>query len=154
MAKLNVRGLKEVQKQLEQVAAETQAKVLRGAMRDAMQPVLEDAKARVPRDTGATAEGLVLGSAKVNGSSAIAVGIQIVNNSARQKQTNMAAAAFGEAQSKSLPPSRRWHFIELGTAHQAARPFLRPALIRHAAGVVARLAHAVSERVRKALKKK
>lgn len=154
MAKLDVKGLNIVQKQLEQVAEDTRAKVLRGAMREAMQPVLEDAKARVPRDTGALAEGLALASAKVQGDHAIAVGIVVVNNSARQKQATMAAAAFGESQSSSLPPSRRWHFIELGTAKDPARPFLRPALIRGASTAVARLAHAVSERVRKALRKK
>lgn len=152
MAGINLKGLKGLQKQLENVAAETRAKVLRGAMRDAMKPVLEDAKARAPRDSGALAEGLTLGSAKA-GADALAVGIVVVNNSARQKQATMAAAAFNEGQSKSLPPSRRWHFEELGTSKNGARPFLRPALYRGASGVVARFAEALSKRIRKALKK-
>lgn len=153
MAGINLKGLKAVQKQLESVAQETRAKVLRGAMRDAFKPVLDDAKARAPRDTSALAEGLTLGSAKTKGTDGLAVGIVVVNNSARQKQATMAAAAFGEGQSKAMPPSRRWHFIELGTSKDGARPFLRPALYRAAGAVVARLQEAVSKRIRKALKK-
>lgn len=152
MAGFNLKGLKAVQAQLENVAAETRVKLLRSAMREAFKPVLEEAKARVPRDSGALAEGLVIGSAKVSGE-AIAVGIVVVNNSSRQKQATTAAAAFGEAQSMGLPPSRRWHFIELGTAKRAARPFLRPALASGAAGVLESLKAAVSKRIRKALKK-
>jgi HK97 gp10 family phage protein len=152
MAGFSLKGLKAVQAQLESVAAETRVKLLRSAMREAFKPVLEEAKARVPRDSGALAEGLVIGSAKVSGE-AIAVGIVVVNNSARAKQANTAAAAFGEAQSMGVPPSRRWHFIEMGTAKRAARPFLRPALISGAAGVVEALQQAVSKRIRKALKK-
>lgn len=153
MAKLDLKGLKEVQRQLESVAQETRAKLLRSAMRAAFKPVLEDAKARAPRDTGALAEGLTLASARGSSDDSIAVGIVVVNNSARQKQATMAAAAFGEGQSKTLPPSRRWHFEELGTANSPARPFLRPALIRGAAGVVGALQAEVAKRVRKALKK-
>lgn len=153
MAKLDLKGLKEVQRQIESIAADTRAKTLRSAMRAAFKPILEDAKARAPRDTGALAEGLVLSSARGKTDDTIAVGIVVVNNSSRHKQANMAAAAFGEAQSMSLPPSRRWHFAELGTARRGAQPFLRPALYRGAAGVVAALQAEVAKRVRKALKK-
>lgn len=156
MAGVNLKGLKAVKKQLKSVSKETRAKVLRSAMRDAFKPVLEDAKARAPRDTGALAEGLVIGSAKMKtkkGEEGVAVGIVVVNNSTRAKQATMAAAAFGEAQSLGVPPARRWHFIELGTSKDGARPFLRPALVRGAAGVLAALTEAVSKRVRKALKK-
>lgn len=153
MAGFNLRGLSAVTAQLKNIAEETRAKVMRSAMRDSFKPVQEAAKALVPRDSGELAEAITIGSAKLKSDGGLAVGLMIVTTSNRAKQAIVAAAAFGESQGTGVPPSRRWHFIEFGTARQPPQPFLRPALIEGAAQVLDDLARAVDKRIARALKK-
>lgn len=151
---LKLEGLQGLQKQLKAVAAEARPKLMRSAMRAAFKPVLEDAQSRVPVDTGELRAGLIMASAKVKGQSALAVGIAVTSNSTALKQARMAAAAFNEGQSTSMPPQRRWHFIELGTAKRAAQPFLRPAMHVNQQTVIDSMSTELKKKIRKALKKK
>ncbi len=59
----------------------------------------------------------------------------------------------GTKSAKALPPARRWHWIELGTAFQAAHPFLRPALDQNASGVLDALRIELAKSITKAIAK-
>lgn len=147
---ISIQGLASLKSQLETIAKETQAKVLKSAMRSAFKQVKEAAQAKVPVDTGALRAGIVVAGANTPGG--YAVGLAVVNNSTVAKQARVAAAAFGEGQSVAAP-SRMWHLIELGTAKRAAQPFLRPAIDENAQSVVDQLGREVSKRVRAASRK-
>lgn len=147
---LSIKGLDSLKSQLETIAKETQAKVLKSAMRAAFKRVKESAQAKVPVDTGALRAGIVVAGAQTP--SGYAVGLKVVNNSTAMKQARVAAAAFGEGQSASQP-ARMWHLIELGNAKKAAQPFLRPAIDENAQGVVDQLGREVTKRVKAAARK-
>jgi hypothetical protein len=52
------------------------------------------------------------------------------------RQHAIAAKYAGHFGGLPLPPSTRWHWIELGTVKLAAHPYLRPALDRSAPEVL------------------
>jgi HK97 gp10 family phage protein len=148
---VTIRGLDGLLRQLEQLKVELAVKALATAARRAFQPVLDDAKRLVPRDSGALADSLRIKVEKPSaGDTVIKVGI-MVGGSRLAKQSRVAAAAFGEAQSKELPPARRWHFIELGTSKMAAHPYLRPALEQNASAVVELLKGELQKQILKAV---
>lgn len=152
---LRVHGLENVKALLRSVSATVGAKALEGAVRVAFKRVAESAKALAPRDTGALADAIRIRVVRPkDGDAVVAAGIVVVANTVRSRQARMAAAAFGEAQSKRLPPSRRWHFPELGTSHSPATPFIRPALDAHAQEVVDSLGQQINKRIQAAAKKK
>jgi HK97 gp10 family phage protein len=148
---VTIRGTEALVKQLEKLKAELAVKVLAQAGRKAFQPVLEAAKAMAPRDSGALADSIKIKVEKPSsGDTVLRVGLKI-GASRLAKQARVAAAAFGEAQSKELPPARRWHFVELGTSKMAAHPFLRPALEQNADEVVRMLTVELQKSIRKAV---
>jgi HK97 gp10 family phage protein len=151
---LKVSGLEGIQAQLEAVSAEIGQKALAAALRKQFKPVVEMAKALVPKDTGALAASLSLTVVKPSGGdTVVAVGLRVNDKAAPIKQARVAAAAFGEGQTSELPPSRRWHFEELGTIKMPARPFARPALDSNAQGMLDGLRDELSAAILKALKK-
>lgn len=150
----DLKGLETVKAQLAAVDSEVAQKALAVALRNQFKPVVEMAKRLVPRLTGALAESLTLTVVKPSeGDTVVAVGIRINDKAARIRQANVAAAAFGTGQSEELPPSRRWHFIELGTIKLAATPFLRPALDANAQGVLDGLRAELAKAIEKAIRK-
>lgn len=154
MTKLNLKGLEGVLRQLKQLDAVVAQKALVSSARKAFKPVAEVARALAPMDTGALKAGIVVRAGKPKKGDAVAVvGITVVSNSTALKQAKVAAAMMNEAQSKKLPPSARWHFIELGTATQAARPFLRPALDSKAQDVVTDLGKILNQKIAAAVRK-
>jgi HK97 gp10 family phage protein len=118
MLEMEVHGFKELYEKLEQLPERLAVKVLAKAARKAFKPVLNDARGMVPQDTGALRDSLRITVRKGRGNEPMRVGLRI-------------GAAKGGNADAALPPARRWHFIELGTATQAPHPFLRPALDRN-----------------------
>lgn len=151
---LKVTGLSSVMDQLREVSLEMGHKALVQAARAAFKRVAESAKQLVPVDSGDLREAIALRSLKPKTDAVAVVGIRILSRTNASKQATMAAAAFNEGQSTRLPPSRRWHFIELGTKFKAARPFLRPAMDANAQGVVDDLAVQLRKKIRAAVKRK
>lgn len=144
-------GLRELQQQLKDLGDTVLAsKVLAKAARDAFRPVLEAAKSMVPRDSGALADSLMLATRR-NPDGSVSVGIKI-GRSRRAKQAAIARAVFGG--DAELPPARRWHFVEFGTAHQAAHPFLRPALDTRTGQVLEGLKKHLREGIARAIAKR
>lgn len=151
---IKVRGLENVMAQLREVSAETGAKALAGAARASFKRVADTAKALAPKDSGALADAIAVRSSRPGKGDTVAkVGLVVLARTARSKQATMAAAVFNEAQSKDLPPARRWHFPELGTVHQAPKPFIRPALDTNAQAVVDDLGKQVDKKIAAAVKK-
>jgi HK97 gp10 family phage protein len=62
--------------------------------------------------------------------------------------------AGGAGNPGELPPARRWHFIEFGTADLAAHPYLRPALDANADAVLTLLRTELQASIDRALRKK
>lgn len=96
-------------------------KILSAAAKTAFKPVLDAARGMVPVDTGDLHDSIKITVRKRKNS--ISVGLKI----------GKGKDEFG------VPPARRWHFIELGTADSAPHPFLRPALDHNAQAVLAGL---------------
>lgn len=114
-------------------------KALASAARQAFKPVLEAARALVPVDTGELRDALRLTVLKPKGGDAVVVvGLRI---------------GSGTKGSKKLPPARRWHWVELGTVHMAAHPFLRPALDQNAQGVLDALKDEIAKSIAKIQRK-
>lgn len=131
---MRVHGLKEINAQLLKLQTALAAKVLAEAARKAFAPVLEDARAYVPRDTELLQESLRISVVKNGREYAVRVGIAIATPKAKRKGVTR--------------PRSRWHFIELGTAKHAAQPFLRPALDRNATKVVRLLRDSLAAEIR------
>lgn len=137
---IKVTGLDGLNAQLMELKAQTAAKVLASAARKAFKPVLDAAKQMVPVRSGALRDALKMGSAKNHeGDAIVNVGIYVGRTEA--------------VPSDEMPPARRWHFIELGTAHMPAQPFLRPALDENASAVVEGLKDVLAEKIAVALAK-
>src|SRR5690554_412384 len=112
---MKIEGLAALEAKLQELGAELGQKVLTAAARRAMRPVLEEAKRLVPKDTGALRDAITLSTGKPKEGETVAVAGLRIGKSKGAKDGRM-------------PPAARWHFVEFGTASQAARPFLRPAL--------------------------
>jgi HK97 gp10 family phage protein len=151
--KLN--GLETVRAQLEAVSAEVGQKALASALRNQFKPIVAAAKALVPKDTGALAASLSLTVVKPrSGATVVAVGLWVNDKAAPIKQARVAAAAFNEGQAGPVPPSRYWHFVELGTVKMAAHPFARPALDSNAQGALDGLRDELAKAIQKAVASK
>ncbi len=149
LVNIQVKGLSDLQGQLEALGVELGVKALAQAARKAFAPVLEAARAMVPKYSGALAASLKIAVKKPKGGGdlVVAVGIKISGG----PKDSAGGALLGK---EELPPVRRWHFIELGTAHMAAHPYLRPALHSNASAVIDQLKVEISKSIQKALKKK
>lgn len=109
MADIELKGVQEILDKLQEIGANV-GKLENQALKKAAEPVLEDAKANVPVDTGKLQEHLDIGDVKKkDGVKYINIGITKSDNS---------KVFYGK-------------FIEFGTTKMAARPFLAPAFERN-----------------------
>jgi HK97 gp10 family phage protein len=132
-------GLKELQAQLVNLGAELGVKTLARAARKAFQPVLDDARNLVPVDTGELRDSLKLSSKRPrSGDTVVVVGLRV---------------GAGRGDGTKVPPARRWHWIELGTAKLPAHPFARPALDRNADRVLELLKEELVKGIQRAVRK-
>lgn len=156
MSGYKVKGTKSIEKQLEAVGELMRPKLLQRSMRSAFKPVLESAIAKVPVDSGELKSALALASAKggKGDGRTVAVGIIVKATSTGMRQAALAAAMFGEGQSRRVSPARRWHFIELGTRYQRAQPFIRPAFDEGAGAAFYSLQDELKKKIAKAVRKR
>jgi HK97 gp10 family phage protein len=117
---LKVEGLRELEQQLVQIAEKAPG-IIAKALKGPMEQVLEDVKSLVPEDTGALKEALALTPVR----------------RANWRRASMAdtLSEVGIRIRKTWGPKGRprsyWHLVEFGTAHSAAKPYLRPAFDRN-----------------------
>lgn len=105
MADISLNGVQEILDKLQQIGANV-GKLENKALKNAAEPVLDDAKSNVPVNTGKLKEGLDISNIKKkDGVKYVNVGITKSDNS---------EIFYGK-------------FIEFGTSKMPARPFLQPA---------------------------
>ena len=105
LAAYQIEGLEELKRNFSELKRTTQANVLRSALRGAGKAVVSEARRLVPVDTG-------LGKRNIT---------QTVDRDRRNRDLMTATIGF---------KTRAYYlgFQEVGTVHQPANPFLRPAL--------------------------
>lgn len=140
-ASMQVEGLASLEAKLTELGAELGQKVLTAAARRAMWPVLEEAQRLVPKDSGDLRDAIKLSTGKPASGETVAVAGLRIGRSKGGKDGG-------------LPPAARWHFVEFGTAHQSAHPFLRPALDSQAPRVVDELKTELAKGIKRALARK
>lgn len=120
---MKIQGMRELHGQLKELGALAGVKVLAKDARKAMLPVVERARAKVPVDTGITRDNIKVRVQKPKkGNAVVIVGVTV----AKTKESRQSKHKKTRPQSHTSP-DWRWHFIELGTATQPAKPFIRPA---------------------------
>lgn len=175
MLDLKVEGLAELEAQLKKLGDEVAFKALRTAARKAFLPILEDARRRVPRDSGLLADSLTLVTLnpKVTGG-VVEVGLRVkVGKGGSRKDVKAAgrdifilARTQGHGHVDSARAARaarrtqarksahwRWHFAEFGTKHQPAKPFLRPAMDAGAQAAIDTLKVELAKAINRAVKR-
>jgi len=120
-----VSGLKELDAALAKLPQAYAKNILRKAWAEAAAPLVADIKANAPVDTGALRDSIKVD--RLGGE--------------RASEAKMQVGVFGEFHG---------HFQEFGTIRQRARPFVRPAIDRHAAGVVERFRSQVAASIERA----
>ncbi len=126
---VQVEGLKELGEALKELDLATHAKVLRGALRDSVKPIADEAKRLVVR--GDSPDGLHLADAiavsapKPTGARGAVAGIKMASKNVEIGDEEL-EGLFGQSLRFKLP-GWRWHFVEFGTRTTPPRPFLRPA---------------------------
>jgi HK97 gp10 family phage protein len=155
LVEFKVAGDSQLQAQLVDLGAELGAKALAQAVRQAFKPVLETAKEMVPVDSGDLRDALRLSVKKPNsGDTVVVVGLRIGGGAKLKGIAAIAQKYASHFGGERLPPARRWHWVELGTANMAAHPYLRPALDQNAGKVLELLKSELVKSIEKALKKK
>lgn len=154
---LKVEGLRELQDQLiEMVGTVGAVKALAKAGRKALLPVLMEAKARVPVDTGLLRDSLKITVKKApkNSEAAVVVGIKVAvgKGGGKSDLKKLSGAERKRAWRKSA--HWRWHFIEFGTSKMAAKPFLRPSFDRNAQRMVDMLRAELAKEIARVLRKR
>lgn len=147
---IKLEGIGEVDKALKALEDEfgdklARSKVLIPAVREAMKPVLQQARANAPKDSGDLTRSLVVEARRPN------------SRDRRSKyitQTDTVIAAVTTASGKKLAKmgiksDARAIAQEFGTAQHPAQPYLRPALEANAQETVSRLATILERRIQK-----
>lgn len=118
---ISVLGDKALQKKLDSLGKQAGGKMLQSAMREAMKPVLDAARAAAPRDTGNLARKIKLSSVRLRGK-----GKGIAVKTPTRAQLGIPKDA------KGYYPAHQ----EYGTRRNPARPYMRPALLNNRARVL------------------
>lgn len=139
-------GFKELNEQLKQLNdAALSARVLAQACRKAFMPVFIEAHRLAPHRSGALVEAIKLTVVTPkDGDASVIVGLRIAGPKKVFGPKTKTAAT-------TLSPKARWHFIEFGTAHMAAHPFLRPALDRKEGEVIELLKAELNKSIERAV---
>jgi HK97 gp10 family phage protein len=141
----DLKGLQGVQAQLEAISAEMAAKALVSTMREVFKPVLAMAKSMVPVDSGDLRDSLAIATAKPKEGDTVAAAGLIARSTVPKSKGG---------RKTELPPSRRWHFIELGTKNYQAHPYARPALNANAQSMIDALRVTLAKKIEEAVKRK
>ncbi len=124
-----IENIEDLRRQFSRLKDTAKPNVIRSALRGATRPVIKAARARVPVETG-----------KLRRS------IKATVDRTRDRKGFVASIGFS---------SKAWYgiFAELGTVHQAARPFLRPALQTSRPQIIQAFFTALDKRIKKVIAK-
>ena len=145
---IKLEGIGEVDKALRALEEEfgdkmARSKVLIPAMREALKPVLEQARANAPKDSGDLTKSLIVEARRPT---------RRDKRSKYVTQTDTVIAAVTTASGKKLAKmgiksDARAIAQEFGTAHNPAQPYLRPALESNAQTTINNLAGILARRI-------
>ena len=150
MISVQITGLKELQKALNELPKEIQGRPLRSAVSAAAKVIVDDVKSRIPvGETGNLKTAVYRYRSR--------------RNSATGRETFFVGIRQGKAQYKDTAYNRRkgrvgknyktageayyWRFLEFGTVKMQAKPFMRPAF----EGSKSRILDVMKERLGKAI---
>lgn len=129
MMTVDIKGLKELQNALNQLPEKIQGRPVRSAVGAAAKVVMDEAKRRVPIDTGQLCKAIYRGrsrSMSAKGKETYVVGIRKGKakyaNTAKNRRMNRVGKSY-----QTRGEAYYFRYIEFGTAKMAAKPFLRPA---------------------------
>jgi HK97 gp10 family phage protein len=131
-------GAEAVQRRLQQFPLKLQRKALRAAARSAMKIVQASARANAKRID--------------DPESRTQIWREIKTQAGRMKEPGVimrVGVMGGAVSSKSKTPPWYWRLIELGTEHQRAQPFLRPALDNNAQAVASKFVSELNAQIDK-----
>ena len=162
MISVQLKGMRELHDQLKNLRDQAlAAKMLAAAARKAFKPVLEDARAHVPVDTGLLRDSIRLTVKRPQkGDTNVVVGLRVaVGRGGGAKDLRKLEKGSTERQLAWRKSAHwRWHFVELGTSKMAARPSFQPALFKNRAVVLdlfkQELAKAIQRTLRRQAKAK
>ena len=122
-----IEGAEELEKVLKLLPKELEKKALDSAFKAGANIVAQDAKGRVPVDTGELRDAIVVRKAR-----------------SRQRSKGIIAVV-----GIKKPTSRRAHLTEFGTKNAAAKPFLRPAIDIKGQDAIAVIGRKLKENIEK-----
>lgn len=132
---IKMEGLKELEDALLELPKSVQGNVLKRAVSTAAADFADHASRLAPKDKGKLATEIKVGKAKVVTPGAAAFAAAMKENATRAeaaqaaRAANRAAGGRGRSAVTSVGPTQRAFyglFQEFGTAHHAAKPFMRP----------------------------
>lgn len=143
---VKLKGFDELARQLRALPEKVSQKLLIAALKEAAKPTLEEARRLAPVaaqrsrwvNPGLLRKSIVIKNFKVRGlgpfSRGVTVGVRKLSKARRRRAKQARAlvrARTGTSLGATFNDPYYWYFVERGTAHAAAKPFLRPAFNRH-----------------------
>ncbi len=124
MAQIEVRGLKGLQRALQELPKKIERRALNAALMKGAQPMVKAAKSRAPVLTGALRYAVRAKPVSPKGHAAtVVIGITGAKQVERKNSKGRVRKVWVRAKNFVF----YWLFQEFGTGHQPARPFMRPA---------------------------
>lgn len=125
MADVKVKGLRELQRFLEQLPPKLEANVMRGALRAGANLVAADAKARVPVKTGRLRESIRVSTRRSNGT--VFASVKVGDRRARKKVSQRNGGGVRVQYENPFYA----HFVEFGTqAHRIGVKYAKALVLR------------------------
>jgi HK97 gp10 family phage protein len=161
--KARITGLEQIRQRLSMLAVAMQKRILRKAIAAAARVVLREAKLLCPAESGLLRKSLGY-TVKVYRGGAVVVAIigprmgfkreVVIGNKGAAimgtKKAEKILAGGGDIETRN--PVKYAHFAELGSKHQAARPFLRPALDSTSGAAMAAMEEVIEQGIQDALR--
>lgn len=131
---VEVLGVAQLNKQLKALGPRIEKNILRGAVRAVAREIANDAKANVPQDTGNLRRNIVVRAfrgqrTRGRNRETVRAGVVVREEGKRGKIVRGEGGKLG-IELKKQNNAFYWRFVEYGTKHMGARPFLRPAYDR------------------------
>ncbi len=140
---IQVKGLRELERRLKTLEPKLRERGLRGALFSGAKLIRDNARERVPEDTGFLKRNIIMYSPRRTAkryAEEVHIGIRYKGAGGykdKAKAVKQGKLRFrGTDQRGKLIPAYYWRFIEFGTSKKGARPFLRPAAYANFQGAV------------------
>lgn len=150
---VKLEGVDELKRALAGASAEIRKKAVRGALREAGKVIQAAAKLAAPvlavpkkgRAAGTVRKNIVVRASKFarrTGDEGVYINVRGIRGAARVKK-------LGQAGASNPNDPYYWRFLELGTKHMRARPFLRTAAANKGQEAIARFMQSVVPQIEK-----